>query len=65
MELTFRQGASGSGKSTIIGLLERWYDPASGDITLDGISLRDLSVTWLRTAMRLVQQVCLICSPNN
>ncbi|KAF5584303.1 multidrug resistance 3 (p glycoprotein 3) [Fusarium pseudoanthophilum] len=50
------KGASGSGKSTIIGLLERWYDPASGDITLDGTGLRDLSVTWLRTTMRLVQQ---------
>ncbi|KNB01543.1 hypothetical protein FOXG_04763 [Fusarium oxysporum f. sp. lycopersici 4287] len=55
-KITALVGASGSGKSTIIGLLERWYDPASGDITLDGISLRDLSVTWLRTAMRLVQQ---------
>ncbi|KAH7165052.1 multidrug resistance protein 1, 2, 3 [Fusarium sp. MPI-SDFR-AT-0072] len=55
-KVTALVGASGSGKSTIIGLLERWYDPASGDITLDGISLRDLSVTWLRTAMRLVQQ---------
>ncbi|KAH7478470.1 Leptomycin B resistance protein pmd1 [Fusarium oxysporum f. sp. matthiolae] len=55
-KITALVGASGSGKSTIIGLLERWYDPASGDITLDGINLRDLSVTWLRTAMRLVQQ---------
>lgn len=64
-KITALVGASGSGKSTIIGLLERWYDPASGDITLDGISLQDLSVTWLRTAMRLVQQVCLIYSPNN
>ncbi|KAG5746428.1 hypothetical protein H9Q70_010875 [Fusarium xylarioides] len=55
-QVTALVGASGSGKSTIIGLLERWYDPVSGDITLDGISLRDLSVPWLRTAMRLVQQ---------
>ncbi|KAF5621720.1 multidrug resistance 3 (p glycoprotein 3) [Fusarium sp. NRRL 25303] len=55
-KVTALVGASGSGKSTIIGLLERWYDPSSGDITIDGISLRDLSVTWLRTTMRLVQQ---------
>ncbi|CAJ0552500.1 Ff.00g005780.m01.CDS01 [Fusarium sp. VM40] len=49
-------GASGSGKSTIIGLLERWYNPATGDIKLDGVSLKNLSVTWLRTTIRLVQQ---------
>ncbi|KAF5579815.1 multidrug resistance 3 (p glycoprotein 3) [Fusarium pseudocircinatum] len=55
-KVTALVGASGSGKSTIIGHLERWYDPASGDITLDGINLRDLSVPWLRTTMRLVQQ---------
>lgn len=56
--LTTPQGSSGSGKSTIIGLLERWYDPASGSISLDGINIRDLSLGWLRTTMRLVQQVC-------
>jgi ATP-binding cassette, subfamily B (MDR/TAP), member 1 len=49
-------GSSGSGKSTIIGLLERWYDPAAGLITLDGVNLRDLNVRWLRTRIRLVQQ---------
>jgi ATP-binding cassette subfamily B (MDR/TAP) protein 1 len=49
-------GASGSGKSTIIGLLERWYDQHSGLITLDGIDIRELNLTWLRTNVRLVQQ---------
>lgn len=49
-------GASGSGKSTIIGLIERWYDQASGLITLDGIDIRELNLTWLRTKIRLVQQ---------
>ncbi|KAL5114063.1 hypothetical protein ACEQ8H_008040 [Pleosporales sp. CAS-2024a] len=49
-------GASGSGKSTIIGLIERWYDQRSGIITLDGIDIRELSLTWLRTNVRLVQQ---------
>lgn len=51
-------GASGSGKSTIIGLLERWYDPAGGSLYLDGVDLKDLNVRWLRTNIRLVQQVC-------
>lgn len=50
-------GASGSGKSTIIGLLERWYMPDNGVITLDGNDIAGLNVQWLRTQMRLVQQV--------
>ncbi|KAF2676906.1 P-loop containing nucleoside triphosphate hydrolase protein [Lentithecium fluviatile CBS 122367] len=49
-------GQSGSGKSTIVGLLERWYDPNSGVITLDGNPIQDLNLTWLRTNIRLVQQ---------
>ncbi|KAK6224273.1 ATP-binding cassette sub-family B member 5 [Colletotrichum tabaci] len=55
-KVTALVGASGSGKSTIIGLLERWYDPLSGTITIDGTSIRDLNLQWLRTNMRLVQQ---------
>lgn len=49
-------GASGSGKSTIIGLMERWYDQAHGTIYLDGTDIRQLNLTWLRTTIRLVQQ---------
>ncbi|KAJ8117017.1 hypothetical protein OPT61_g1689 [Boeremia exigua] len=49
-------GASGSGKSTIIGLLERWYDHPSGTIYLDGVDIRQLNLHWLRTNVRLVQQ---------
>ncbi|KAF2108830.1 multidrug resistance protein 1 [Lophiotrema nucula] len=49
-------GASGSGKSTIIGLLERWYDQAEGNILLDGMDTREINLRWLRTNMRLVQQ---------
>ncbi|GKT62543.1 LOW QUALITY PROTEIN: multidrug resistance protein 3 [Colletotrichum tofieldiae] len=55
-KVTALVGASGSGKSTIIGLLERWYDPLSGTIKLDGTDIRDLNLKWLRTNMRLVQQ---------
>ncbi|KGM91997.1 uncharacterized protein PADG_11784 [Paracoccidioides brasiliensis Pb18] len=49
-------GPSGCGKSTIIGLLERWYNPSSGTLTLDGCSVDQLNVRWLRTQIRLVQQ---------
>lgn len=49
-------GASGSGKSTIIGLLERWYSLEDGKITLDGHDLNRIDLEWLRTNMRLVQQ---------
>ena len=49
-------GASGSGKSTIIGLLERWYNPTSGTIELDGLSTHQLNLQWLRQQVRLVQQ---------
>ncbi|KAI9692036.1 MAG: hypothetical protein M1820_009571 [Bogoriella megaspora] len=49
-------GASGSGKSTVIGMIERWYQPTNGSITLDGIELGQLNIKWLRTNVRLVQQ---------
>lgn len=49
-------GASGSGKSTIIALLERWYHQKSGTITLDGTDIREINLRWLRTNIRLVQQ---------
>lgn len=49
-------GASGSGKSTIFGMLERWYAISAGTITLDGHRLEDLNLQWLRTNIRLVQQ---------
>uniref|UniRef100_A0A0D9V4I3 Uncharacterized protein n=1 Tax=Leersia perrieri TaxID=77586 RepID=A0A0D9V4I3_9ORYZ len=49
-------GESGSGKSTIIALLERFYDPDSGQISLDGVEIRSLKVSWLRDQMGLVGQ---------
>ncbi|RYP32537.1 hypothetical protein DL767_005149 [Monosporascus sp. MG133] len=49
-------GASGSGKSTIVGLLERWYDPAAGMVLFDGLDIQKLNIAWLRTQIRLVQQ---------
>lgn len=49
-------GASGSGKSTIVSLVERFYDPLSGVVRLDGIDLKDLNVKWLRRQIGLVSQ---------
>jgi ATP-binding cassette, subfamily B (MDR/TAP), member 1 len=49
-------GASGSGKSTIVALIERFYDPLSGGVTLDGKNLKDLNVKWLRSQIGLVSQ---------
>ncbi|KAI6574808.1 GTPase-activating protein [Pyricularia oryzae] len=49
-------GPSGSGKSSIIGLIERFYSPVAGDILLDGRSVRDLNLRWLRRQMSLVSQ---------
>ncbi|KAL4923483.1 ABC transporter ATP-binding protein [Aspergillus undulatus] len=49
-------GASGSGKSTMIGLLERWYEPTGGHITVDGKDITNLNTKWLRSQVALVQQ---------
>ncbi|KAJ1418721.1 P-loop containing nucleoside triphosphate hydrolase [Sesbania bispinosa] len=49
-------GESGSGKSTVISLLQRFYDPDSGHITLDGKEIQRLQVKWLRQQMGLVSQ---------
>lgn len=49
-------GESGSGKSTVISLVERFYDPESGQIFLDGVELRKLKISWLRQQMGLVSQ---------
>ena len=49
-------GASGSGKSTAVLLLERFYDPSAGLVTLDGADLTTLNVKWLRSQLGLVSQ---------
>ncbi|XP_055813951.1 ABC transporter B family member 21-like isoform X2 [Solanum dulcamara] len=49
-------GESGSGKSTVISLLQRFYDLDSGLITLDGIEIQKMNVKWLREQMGLVSQ---------
>ncbi|TXT05079.1 hypothetical protein VHUM_03899 [Vanrija humicola] len=49
-------GASGSGKSTVIQLLERFYDPVAGRVLLDGKDIRTLNLKWLRQQIGLVSQ---------
>ncbi|KGN52419.1 ABC transporter B family member 15 [Cucumis sativus] len=49
-------GGSGSGKSTVISLLQRFYDPISGSISVDGIGIEKLQLKWLRSQMGLVSQ---------
>lgn len=49
-------GESGSGKSTVISLLERFYNPDSGRILLDNVELHKLNLSWLRQQMGLVGQ---------
>lgn len=49
-------GASGSGKSTIVGLVERFYDPVAGTVLLDGQDISGLNLRWLRRQISLVSQ---------
>ncbi len=49
-------GATGSGKSTLVNLLERMYDPDQGRILLDGHDLKELDPIWLRNTVGLVMQ---------
>lgn len=49
-------GASGSGKSTVVSLVERFYDPLSGSVKLDGVEIQDLNLRWLRSQIGLVSQ---------
>lgn len=49
-------GASGSGKSTIIQLIERFYDPVSGAVKVDGENIAELNVQEYRKNLALVSQ---------
>jgi len=49
-------GATGSGKTSIINLLPRFYDPTEGSITIDGHDLRDITLDSLRSQIGIVLQ---------
>lgn len=55
-------GVTGSGKSTIVSLIERFYDPVAGQLLLDGRDLKLFNLRWLRSHMGLVQQEPVIFS---
>ncbi|CAH9065366.1 unnamed protein product [Cuscuta europaea] len=55
-------GVSGSGKSTIISLLQRFYDPVAGQVLLDGRDLKSYNLRWLRNHLGLVQQEPIVFS---
>ena len=47
---------SGGGKSTIVSMIERFYDPASGNVSLDGFDLKQFNVSYLRSIIGYVGQ---------
>jgi ATP-binding cassette subfamily B (MDR/TAP) protein 1 len=49
-------GQSGSGKSTVISLVERFYDPYAGEVLIDGVNLKKLQLKWIREKIGLVSQ---------
>ncbi|CCD54212.1 hypothetical protein ACHAO1_005740 [Botrytis cinerea] len=55
-KMTALVGASGSGKSTIVGLVERFYDPVGGQVLIDGHDVSTLNLRWLRQQISLVSQ---------
>uniref|UniRef100_A0A8C4V8G9 Bile salt export pump n=1 Tax=Falco tinnunculus TaxID=100819 RepID=A0A8C4V8G9_FALTI len=55
-ETTAFVGASGAGKSTTMQLIQRFYDPTDGMITLDGHDIRSLNIQWLRSQIGIVEQ---------
>ena len=55
-KITALVGLSGAGKSTIVNLLDKFYEPQVGAITLDGVDLRDYDTHYLRENIGLVLQ---------
>ena len=49
-------GESGSGKSTVISLIERFYDPQVGEVLIDNIDLKEFQLKWIRGKIGLVSQ---------
>lgn len=49
-------GGSGSGKSTVVALMQRFYDPLAGEILVDGVAIDKIQLKWLRSQMGLVSQ---------
>ncbi|MFH1836497.1 MAG: ABC transporter ATP-binding protein, partial [Candidatus Omnitrophota bacterium] len=59
-EIVALVGPSGGGKSTLVNLITRFYDPSSGSVQIDGIDLKDVSISSLRDLIGLVTQETLL-----
>lgn len=55
-------GASGAGKTTLVNLLPRFYNPSSGDIFIDGINIQDVTLSSLRQQIGIVPQETVLFS---
>jgi ATP-binding cassette subfamily B protein len=55
-EMVALLGATGSGKTTLVNLIPRFYDISSGKITIDGVDIRDVTLASLRRNIGMVQQ---------
>ncbi|XP_029306488.1 bile salt export pump [Cottoperca gobio] len=55
-ETTAFVGSSGAGKSTAVQLIQRFYDPKEGMVTLDGHDIKGLNIQWLRSLIGIVEQ---------
>jgi len=53
-------GGSGCGKSTVTQLVQRFYDPDAGSVTVDGVDLKDINLAWFRGKIALVPQMPLL-----
>lgn len=49
-------GESGSGKSTVVNLVERFYDPQAGEVLIDGMNIKGFKLDWIRGKIGLVNQ---------
>jgi len=49
-------GESGSGKSTVISLIERFYDPQAGEVLIDSVNIKQFQLQWIRQKIGLVSQ---------
>lgn len=63
-ETTAIIGSTGSGKSTVLSMLLRFYDPTKGNITIDGVDIRDISQKQLRDIIGFVPQKGVLFSGN-
>ncbi|GJU61097.1 ABC transporter B family member 11-like protein isoform X1 [Tanacetum coccineum] len=57
-------GHSGSEKSTVVSLIERFYDPQEGEVLIDSINIKDYQLRWLRSKISLVSQELVLFSSS-